>query len=102
VDVEAFLDGEGIKNTVTWGLRLADAEWIQLYSYDGGPEGIGSRGTYEVVDDDTVVATDPCGARTHSYELDSEQLTFDMVDDACGPDDHLVQTIIFETAPFTL
>ena len=63
---------------------------------------MGWRGTYEVVDDDTVIATDPCGAITYDYTLDGDVLTLDMVDDECGgAEDQLAQTIIFESAPFT-
>ena len=65
---------------------------------------MGWRGTYEVVDDDTVIATDPCGAITYDYTLDGDVLTLDMVDDECGTaasDELIAQTIIFESAPFT-
>jgi hypothetical protein len=106
-DVDAFF--EGAVGTTVFGLRLADGGWTQLYSNDGGPEGVGWRGTYEVIDDDTVVATDPCGPITYTYSLEGEQLTLDMIDDQCtgaGGDTEIVeliaQTTIFETAPFTL
>ncbi|MGH9136951.1 MAG: TRAP transporter substrate-binding protein [Acidimicrobiales bacterium] len=106
-DVEAFVDADGIETSATFGLRLADGGWIQLYSYDGGPEGVGWRGTYEVVDEDTVIATDPCGPITYTYMLDGDELTLDMIDDQCkgaGGDtdvgELIAQTLIFETAPF--
>ena len=104
-DVNAFLDGDGLEQTAVLGLRLADGGWTQLYAYDGGAEDVGWRGTYEVVDDDTVVATDPCGAITYTYMLDGDQLTLDMVDDQCesgGVGELIAQTILYETAPFTL
>ena len=96
-DVNAFLGAGDPADTYVLGLRLADGGWTQLVSYNGGAEEVGWRGTYEVIDEDTVVATDPCGSITYTYAFDGEQLTLDMIDDQmrCGidgadrPDDHL-------------
>jgi hypothetical protein len=89
-------------------LKLESGRWTQFGSHDGGPDEIGWSGTYEVVDDDTVVATDPCGAITYTYALRGDELTLDMIEDECegyggdDPQDELIaQTTIFETAPFT-
>ena len=102
-DVNAFLGAGDPADTHVIGLRLADGGWTQLDSYNGGAETVEWRGTYEVIDDDTVVATDPCGSITYTYAFDGEQLTLDMIDDQCdGVDEQIAQTIIFETAPFTL
>ncbi len=53
-----------------------------------------------------MVATDPCGAITYTYRFDGDQLTIDMVDDQCvergGVGELIAQTLLFETAPFTL
>jgi hypothetical protein len=97
-DVEAHVDRDGIVNTVTWDLRLADGHWQVLYG------GVSWSGTYEVVDIDTVIATDRCGAITYDYLFDGEQLVLDMVDDQCdeGVGELIAQTVIYETAPFTL
>jgi hypothetical protein len=69
---------------------------------------MGWSGTYQVIDTDTVVATDPCSPITYDYALDADQLTLDMVSDECqgfagdsGEEDLIAQTVIFETAPFT-
>jgi hypothetical protein len=62
------------------------------------------RGTYQVVDDDTVTATDDC-LITYDYTFDGEQLSLDMVDDQCrdgGLAELIAQTSTYETAPFTL
>ena len=88
-------------------LRLANGGWTHLDSYNGGAEEAGWRGTYEVIDDDTVVARAPGTVITYDYAFDGEQLTLDMIDDQCGScgDDVgelIAQTISFETAPFTL
>ncbi len=102
--VEAFVDRDGIQNTARWDLRLADGDWKVLYRYDGWHGRVAWQGTYEVVDEDTVIATDPCGPITYQYTFDGEHLTLDMVDDQCdgGVGELIAQTIIFETAPFTL
>jgi hypothetical protein len=102
-DAEAFVggDGGGIDDTARFGLRLADGWWTQLYSYDGGPYGIGSEGTFEVVDDDTVTTT--VAGCDFTYAFDGEQLTLDLVDDSCsGEGDRIALTIIFGSAPLTL
>jgi hypothetical protein len=103
-DVIAFVDGDGIERSAVFGLRLAAHGWTQLYAYDGRTEDVGWRGSYEVVDGDTVVATDPCGPITYHYALTGDQLTLDMVDDQCqdGVGELIAQTIIFETASFRL
>ena len=103
-DVDAFLDSV-VGETVVLGIRIADGGWTQLASVDGAADIVGWRGTYEVVDDDTVIATDSCGAITYTYSLDGDQLTLDMVDDQCAVDgvtEQIVQTIFNETSAFTL
>lgn len=102
-DVNAFLDADGIVDTTHYALRLADGGWTQMYAHDGAAEDVGWRGTYEVVDGDTVIATDSCGPITYQYRLDGDELTLDMVDDQCdGIGDQIPQTVIFESSPFTL
>ena len=102
-DVNAFVPDEG---TAVWGLRLANGGWTQYESIDGVPEEAGWRGTYEIVDDDTVVATDPGAVITYDYSFDGEQLTLDVVEiqctEECPAEEWIIQTIIFESAPFTL
>jgi TRAP-type transport system periplasmic protein len=102
-DVEPHADFD----SAVFGLRLADGVWDILQSYDGNFENVGWHGTYEVVDSDTVIATDPGGecSITYSYALNGDQLTIDMVDDPCFPGEvgeQIAQTVIFETAPFIL
>jgi hypothetical protein len=104
-DVNAFLDADGTHSTVQFGLLLADGGWTQRVAFDGDADSVGWRGTYEVVDEDTVIATDPCGPITYDYTVDGDVLTLDMVDDQCvegGVGDQIAQTVIFESAPFTL
>jgi hypothetical protein len=99
-DAEAFVDGDGIVDTATYGLRLANGNWFQLYSYDGAPYGIGSAGFFEVVDDDTVSTT--VAGCDFTYAFDGEQLTLDVIDDTCPRNDEIALTMIFESAPLTL
>ena len=106
-DVNAFFAGSDPADTHMFTLRLANGGWTHLDSYNGGAEEAGWRGTYEVIDADTVVARAPGTVITYDYAFDGEQLTLDMIDDQCGPcgDDVgelIAQTISFETAPFTL
>ena len=69
-EVAAYLDRDGTDRTLVIGLRLAAGGWSVLLGIDGATEEVGWRGTYEVVDPDTVVATDPDGSVTLQYEID--------------------------------
>jgi hypothetical protein len=87
-------------------LKLEAGRWTEFEESDAGAAETGWAGTYQVIDADTVVATDPCGAITYDYVLDGEKLTLDMVEDKCqgygDPEGELIaQTTIYETAPFT-
>ncbi len=66
-DVIAFLGPDSGEGAAVISLRLADGGWTQSISFDGAADEVGWRGTYEVVDDDTVIATDFCGAITYDY-----------------------------------
>lgn len=99
---------DGVKGSAVFTLKLEAGRWSQFAAYDGDPAEMGWSGTYQVIDTDTVVATDPCGPITYDYALDADQLTLDMVSDECqgfagdsGEEDLIAQTVIFETAPFT-
>jgi hypothetical protein len=106
-DVESAVDAAlpGFDGTLELGLRLADGAWRQYVIVNGGPAEIGWIGTYDIVDDDTVVATDVTGedgSITFAYELDDDRLILDAVD--CGPCDpvaDMITTMLYETAPFT-
>ena len=103
-DVSTFLDADGPWATASIELLLADGGWTQYVSVDDGPYDVGWRGTYRIVDEDTVVATDPCGDITYQYVVDGDVLTLDMVDDQCdgGIEELIAQSTIYETAPFML
>jgi hypothetical protein len=99
--------GDGGERTAVLTLKLEAGRWTLFEAFDGRPAEMGWSGTYQVIDADTVVATDPCGAITYDYVLHADELTIDMVVDECrgldeeSPDGELIaQTILYETAPF--
>ena len=101
--VEAGLDNAGIE-TAVYGLRLGDGGWLQLAQSNGGPEDLAWRGTYQIIDDNTVIATETgTGCEiTYDFKLDGQQLTLDVVNDTCGEIGLAIQTVMFEAAPLTL
>ena len=102
-DVAAYLDRDGVERTEIIGVRLAADGWSVLLQIDGGAEEVAWRGTYEVIDDDTVIATDPsCGSITFRYTLDGAKLTLEVVEDECAGSvaDHIPQTVLSQSAPF--
>ena len=104
-DVEAFVDAEGIDNSAVFELRLAAGGWTSSVEYDGAPEEVAWRATYEVIDQDTVVATEPCGSVTFNYSVVGDQLTLDFIEDCAGAagdqTGSIAQTILAESAQFT-
>lgn len=96
---------------LTFEVEIDDGRWFQTQiGGDGVPE-FGWDGTYEIVDETTVVATDPCGSITYRYSLDGDTLTVDMLEgkNECaaslggdsGTGELLAQTLIYESTPFT-
>lgn len=94
---------------LTFQVAIQDGRWFQTQVNEGGVEEFGWDGTYEVVDETTVVATDPCGSITYRYELEGDILTVDMLEgkNECagaggqGVGELLAQTLIYESTPFT-
>jgi hypothetical protein len=101
-DEEAAPFATFFEESVVYELVLADGSWTQAARVDGGAADVGWRGTYDVVDADTVVASDECGAVTYGYTVAGEMLTLDVLEDACpGADELVAQTTIFESGAFT-
>jgi hypothetical protein len=68
---EQALAQDGIEQTAVFAVKLEGGQFAQFYSYDGGAEGIGSRGTYEVMGDSTFVTTEECcGETVFEYALE--------------------------------
>jgi hypothetical protein len=99
-DVDPF--ATFFKESVVYELVLADGSWTQWAIVDGGAPDVGWRGTYEVTDGGTVVASDECGDITYGYAVDGDVLSIDVLDDKCpGADELIAQTTIYESGPFT-
>ncbi|HEX2361154.1 MAG TPA: hypothetical protein VHI11_03675 [Jiangellaceae bacterium] len=97
----------GIERTAVYTIKLEAGRWTQFEELDGRPAEQGWTGTYQVINADTVTATDPCGSITYDYALQADQLTIDMVKDECqgfgggsSEAEQIAQTVIYETAPF--
>jgi predicted esterase len=89
---------------IIFELEIRDGRWTQYENVDGNSFGIGWDGTFVSADDDTVVARDQyeCDV-TYDLLLGGSTLEVDMVNDACeGPADAVIQTAIYESAPFHL
>lgn len=82
-------------------IKLESGSWTALVALDGGPDEVVWSGSYEVVDEQTVIATDSCGSITYDYTYTAEQLTLRVVDDQCpGVGELVAQTLLYQTAPF--
>jgi hypothetical protein len=92
---------------LTFEITIKDGNWIEIEIAADGDEEIGWHGTYEIGDDGTVIATDPCGSITYEYVISDDTLTIDMVEDEClgftdtNEGELLAQTLIYESTPFT-
>src|SRR5215218_3006802 len=70
---EQALTLERIKHTATFTLTLQHGEWKQSFSYDGTRDGVGFEGTYKVINDSTVMVTEPAGYQTEfEYALQGD------------------------------
>jgi hypothetical protein len=58
---EQSLARERINQTATFTLTLERWQWTQSFSYDRIREGVGFEATYKVIDQNTVVVTEPGG-----------------------------------------
>ena len=95
---------------LTFQVAIQDGRWFQTQMDEGGVEEFGWDGTYKIVDEKTVVATDPCGSITYRYAVEGDTLTVDMLEGknecaGAGGDTRvgelLAQTLIYESTPFT-
>jgi hypothetical protein len=100
----------GIKHTAAFAVNLEGGRFTQFQSADGGAEGIGSRGTYEVVDKDTVLAAEECcGETTFGYKLERDSIRISWVKadqyadrQKCQSDAECAMAfIIWESSPFS-
>jgi hypothetical protein len=105
--VEQALAQDGVGQTAAFAVKLEGGQFTQFYSYDGGAEAIGSRGTYEVMGDSTVVTTEECCGETafeYALEGDALRLGFKNADpqQLCqGEAGCWMGFIVWESAPFS-
>jgi hypothetical protein len=87
--------------TAQTAVRFQDGEIIQYVAYDGGPLEPGWIGTYRLLDERTIEATETNSFNRIVYEftLRDDVLTIDVVSNQ-SPIDMVAQTGLFETLPF--
>jgi hypothetical protein len=74
---------ERINQTATFTLTLERGQWTQSFNYDRIREGVGFEATYKVIDQNTVVVTEPEGDETvfeYALEGDAIRISFKNVD----------------------
>ena len=98
---------ERINQTATFTLMLEHGQWTQSFNYDRVREGLGFEATYKVIDDSTVVVTEPEGDETvfkYALEGDAIRIRFMNVDpkQLCQHDPKCAGgVIVWQSAPFT-
>jgi len=97
-----FKDFVASVDTVRHAVKLEGGDITQYEAVDGGPLQVGWIGTYELVDGDTIVATESATFNRieYAFTLRDGILTVDVVDDK-DPSDIVPQVAIYETMPFT-
>ena len=109
-DLAEFRDSYAGVRQVVYTVKLTDAFWVLFESRDGGPAGDAWSGPYQVLDESTISAGEPpCGPITYDYSFTGDELSLDMVENACreGSDqdaapagEMIAQTTIYESAPY--
>jgi hypothetical protein len=103
-EVVAALDTAGIADSASATLRIGDGGWTIYTTFDGAPQQVSWRGSYKVVDADTIVATDGYCTVTLRYTVSGRELTFEKADTRCLADDPpfaLGATMTYLSGPFT-
>jgi hypothetical protein len=106
-EAEDILSGWPMDVSRAYGVRIQSGRWVILESVSG-VDGVGWEGTFVVIDDDTVKASElSTGATwTYRYEFEGDTVSFDVVDARTGggadidPEEFAIQTYVYETAPF--
>jgi hypothetical protein len=104
---EQSLARERINQTATFTLTLEHGQWSQSFNYDRVREGLGFEATYKVIDDSTVVVTEPEGDETvfkYAVVGDAIRIRFKNVDpkQLCQHDPKCAGgVIVWQSAPFS-
>jgi poly(3-hydroxybutyrate) depolymerase len=96
----------GFTDHVAFAVLIKDGKWIEYEIDDDVGGGVAWSGTYDVIDEDTIRATDDASAACqplYDLSLAGERLKIDIVEDPCDNDDDILfQTAIYESGPFHL
>jgi len=89
--------------TARTGVKFDGGDITQYGALNGGQLEVGWFGTYQLVDADTIEATEGGSFNRIVYDfvLRDDMLAIDVVSDAAGDSDLVPQTAIYETLPFT-
>ena len=106
-EAEDILSGWSNDVSRAYGVRIQSGRWVLFESVIGVDE-VGWEGTFVVIDDDTVKASElSTGATwTYRYGFEGDAVSFDVIDGRTGggvdiePEEFAIQTYIYETAPF--
>jgi len=104
---EAALELDGIDEVATFTIKIQANRLTQFYDYDhSNDQGVGYIAIYQVIDDDTLTATEACcGTTRFEYTFDNDKLQLQIAGDPqeiCHGDVGCnMGVIVFESAPFT-
>ncbi len=86
--------------TARYTIRLDGDRLIQYEAFDGGADGVGWQGTWQLIDADTIEATDIGTTIVYDFTLRDDVLAMDVISDS-DASDLVPQVSIYETLPFT-
>jgi hypothetical protein len=98
---------ERINQTATFTLTLERGQWTQSFNYDRIREGVGFEATYKVIDQNTVVVTEPEGDETvfeYALQGDAIRISFKNADQQqlCQHDAKCAGgVIVWQSPPFS-
>ena len=103
-----FREHDGVSVSVAYTIKLKSGRWSTFEAVDGAPDKIGWAGSYQVIDDDTVIAKEtalPCEL-TFTYHLNGGELRLTVVSNTCGgvtasEEDRILLNTAYQAAPFT-
>jgi hypothetical protein len=103
-----FREHDGVSVSVAYTIKLKSGRWSAFEAVNGRPDKIGWAGTYQIIDDDTVIAKEialPCEL-TFTYHLNGGELRLTVVSNTCGgvtasEEDQILLNTAFQAAPFS-
>ncbi len=100
-DSPSWKEAVGAATTSQQAIRFLDGEFVQYGALDGGPLEIGTIGTYRLLDDHTIEATETStlGTIQLGFTVREDVLALDVLTEL-DPVDMIPLVSIFETLPF--